>query len=323
MSRPGNARPESPLTLRRMTTPPPSKPSLPARAWHSPGFLLLAVGLLLGINFPLGKLAVGAGVPPIVWAAVISAGGASILGAAMPVLRLRAPVDARHLRYFAVIAVISYALPNVLVYSLIPKLGSGYVAILFTLSPMFTVALSFAARLRSPSRLELVGVAIGFAGALLVATSRGEVGHGVEWFWAALGIAIPFSLALGNVYRTLAWPQGASPIWLAVGSNAVSALLLIAASLLVAGPGAFGSLLAIPALVAIQVAGSALMFALFFRLQAIGGPVTLSQIGTVAAGVGVMIGTFGLGERYALPVWSGVALIALGIGLTLRARMRG
>ncbi len=312
-----------PLPQRRMTKSPPSKPSLPARAWHSPGFLLVAVGLLLGINFPLGKLAVAAGIPPIVWAAVISTGGAAILGAAMPALRLRAKVDARHLRYFAVIAVISYALPNVLVYSLIPKLGSGYVAILFTLSPMFTVALSLAARLRSPSRLELVGVAIGFAGALLVATSRGEIGRSVEWFWAALGIAIPFSLALGNVYRTLAWPQCASPIWLAVGSNAISAALLIAATVVVAGPGALASLLIIPGIVAIQVAGSALMFALFFRLQAVGGPVTLSQIGTVAAAVGVVIGTFGLGERYSPVVWSGVALIALGIGLTLRARMRG
>jgi drug/metabolite transporter (DMT)-like permease len=293
------------------------------RAWNSPGLLLLAVGLLLGLNFPLGKLAVGAGIPPIVWAAVISTGGAVILGLAVPLLKVRARIDARHLRYFAVIAVISYALPNVLVYSLIPKLGSGYVAILFTLSPMFTVVLSFAARLRHPSRLELLGIAVGFAGALLVATSRGEIGQRVDWIWVLLGICVPLSLAIGNVYRTLDWPKESSPLWLAVGSNAISALLLIAASLLVSGPGAVDHLLNVPGIVAIQVALSAAMFALFFRLQAIGGPVTLSQIGTVAAGVGVIIGTFGLGERYSLVVWSGVALIAIGIGLTLRARLRG
>src|SRR5690606_27967874 len=105
-------------------------------------------------------------------------------------------------------------------------------------------------------------------------------------------------------------------------SNAISALLLIGASVLVSGATAAEALLAVPGLVAIQVAASALMFALFFRLQAIGGPVTLSQIGTVAAGIGVVIGTFGLGERYSLTVWSGVALIAVGLGLTLRARLR-
>lgn len=302
---------------------PISRSSFFGRAWHSPGLLLVAVGLLLGLNFPLGKLAVGAGIPPLIWAAVISAGGAIILGLALAPLKVAARIDRQHLRYFLVIAVISYALPNALVYSLIPRLGSGYVAILFTLSPMFTVAFSAAARLRAPSRLELLGVAVGFAGALLVATSRGEIGRNVDWVWVALGIAVPFSLALGNVYRTLDWPAGANPLWLAVGSNAISALLLIGASVLVSGATAAQALLAVPGLVAIQVAASALMFALFFRLQAIGGPVTLSQIGTVAAGIGVVIGTFGLGERYSLAVWSGVALIAVGLGLTLRARLRG
>lgn len=300
----------------------PAAEPLLRRAWNAPGALLIAVGILLGLNFPLGKLAVGAGIPPLAWACVISAGGAIILGLALKPLGVPARIDGRHLRYFCVVAVVSYALPNALVYSLIPRLGSGYVAILFTLSPMFTVAFSTLARLRRPSRMELAGVAIGFAGALLVATSRGEVGRSVEWIWVLLGICVPFSLALGNVYRTLDWPPQTHAIWLAVGSNAVSALLLIAGTLVFEG-GAPAALLQVPVIVAVQVAVSAAMFALFFRLQAIGGPVTLSQIGTVAAGVGVVIGTFVLGERYAFVVWCGVALIAIGIGLTLRARMRG
>jgi drug/metabolite transporter (DMT)-like permease len=54
----------------------------------------------------------------------------------------------------------------------------------------------------------------------------------------------------------------------------------------------------------------------------VGGPVTLSQIGTVAAGVGVLIGTIGLGERYPAVVWIGIAIIAAGISLAVRARMR-
>lgn len=302
-------------------TPPASLPLL-RRAWNAPGILLVAVGLLLGLNFPLGKLAVTAGIPPLAWAAIISAGGAVILGLSLKPLGIAIRLDRRHLRYFCVVALVSYALPNALVYSLIPRLGSGYVAILFTLSPMFTVAFSAAARLRAPCRLELAGVAIGFAGALLVATSRGEVGSSVAWVWVLLGICVPLSLALGNVYRTLDWPPQANALWLAVGSNAISALLLCTGTTLFEA-GGLAALAAAPAIVALQVAISAAMFALFFRLQAIGGPVTLSQIGTVAAGVGVVIGTFVLGERYALVVWTGVALIALGIGLTLRARMRG
>lgn len=56
------------------------------------------------------------------------------------------------------------------------------------------------------------------------------------------------------------------------------------------------------------------------RLQALGGPVLLSQIGTVGAGVGVAVGAGLLGERYPPLVWAGVGMIALGIGLTVWAQ---
>jgi drug/metabolite transporter (DMT)-like permease len=300
-----------------------SRPGLFRRAWHSPGLLLIAVGILLGVNFPLGKLAMAAGISPIVWSAMISAGGALVLCCAVLALRLPVRFDWNHLRYFGVVAIVSYAFPNVLVYSLIPKVGSGYVAIFFTLSPMFTVALSLLARLRRPSGLELCGVAVGFAGALMVASARGQAGQSVDWLWAVVGLLVPLSLAVGNVYRTLDWPPAANLLWLAVGSNAISAACLIVLAVLTGDAQSAPQLLAVPGLMVAQVAASALMFALFFRLQAIGGPVTLSQIGTVAAAVGVIIGTAGLGERYALIVWSGVAVIAVGISLTLRARLKG
>src|SRR5581483_8505544 len=81
-------------------------------------------------------------------------------------------------------------------------------------------------------------------------------------------------------------------------------------------------LLAIPRLVVAQIFASAGMLALYFQLQMVGGPVTLSQIGTVAAAVGVLIGTVLLGERYPAIVWIGIAIITVGITLTARARMR-
>jgi hypothetical protein len=38
--------------------------------------------------------------------------------------------------------------------------------------------------------------------------------------------------------------------------------------------------------------------------------------------VGVLAGTFGFGELYPPIVWIGTAVIAVGISLTVRARMR-
>ena len=291
-----------------------------SRPLESPAALLLAVGALLGLNFPLGKLALAAGVSGLLWAALISFGVATLLGAWLLLRRRALACDAQHLRYFAVTALISYALPNLLVLSVIPQLGSGLTAMLFTLSPLFTALLSRLAGLRAPSRLEWWGIGIGFAGALLVALARGEAGRPAAWGWVALGLLVPLLLALGNVYRSLDWPPRADATWLAVGSHGVAAALLLATC---AAAGAFEALPAlarVPWTAAAQVAAAVLMFPLFFRLQAVGGPVLLSQIGTVGAAVGVAVGAGLMAERYPPLVWSGVALIALGIGLTAWAR---
>ncbi len=285
--------------------------------------LLFVVGALLGINFPLGKIALAAGVPSLVWAALISAGGAAVLGLIHAARRRPTPMTLAYGRYFTITAIVSYAVPNTLILLAIPQLGSGLTAIFYTLSPFITVALSRLAGLRAPRRLEYAGIAIGFAGALLVASARGEVGRPAEWMWLALGFLIPLSLATGNVYRSLAWPKGADPAWLAIGSHAVATALLVLACLLTGTGFALSALLAIPLVVIAQITASAALFVLYFRLQAVGGPVTLSQIGTVAAGVAIVIGAGILGERYPLAVWAGVALILLGIGLTVMARRKG
>jgi drug/metabolite transporter (DMT)-like permease len=118
-------------------------------------------------------------------------------------------------------------------------------------------------------------------------------------------------------------PQGTPALVLAVGSNAVAAVLLLLVCWAGGKLGDFATLKTVPILIAVQIAATAAMLALFFQLQVVGGPVTLSQIGTVSAGVGVLAGTIGLGERYPPIVWVGIAIIAVGISLTVRARMRG
>lgn len=286
----------------------------------SPALLLLAVGTLLGLNFPLGKLAQAAQVPAVLWAALISLGASSLLGAWLLLRRRPVVCDAQHLRYFVITALVSYALPNLLVLAAMAHLGSGPTAMMFTLSPLFTALLSRLAGLRAPARLEYWGIAIGFGGALLVALARGEAGRPAAWLWVGVGLLIPLLLALGNVYRSLDWPPRADGTWLAVGSHGVAALLLLALCALTGAWRGLPALAGVPWLAAAQVAAAVLMFPLFFRLQALGGPVLLSQIGTVGAGVGVAVGAGLLGERYPPLVWGGVALIALGIGLTVWAR---
>jgi len=69
-----------------------------------------------------------------------------------------------------------------------------------------------------------------------------------------------------------------------------------------------------------QVASASAMFAFFFRLQAVGGPVYLSQIGYVAAAVGLFAGTIFLGEHYQLLTWAGAVIITIGVIITTKAQ---
>jgi drug/metabolite transporter (DMT)-like permease len=252
---------------------------------------------------------------------VISLGAGGVLLIYLLATGQRVGLDTGRLRYFAVAAAISYAIPNLLMFSAIPHLGAGYTGIMFTLSPVITLTLSVLFGVRKPTPLGMAGIAVGFVGALIVAWTRGEAGRPADLFWVVMGLLIPLSLAAGNIYRTIDWPKNAGTTELAVGSHLAAALLLAIIILARGDLPTVGLLVASPFLVAAQVAASALMFFFFFRLQSVGGPVYLSQIGYVGAAVGLISGVLFLGESYGLVTWLGAAVITVGIVMTTKAQM--
>lgn len=291
--------------------------------WNSAIGLLLVTGGLLGLTLPFGKLAGEAGVAPAVWALLISLGAGGVLLAALLLRGGRPGLDARKLRYFAITAAVSYAIPNLLTFTAIPHLGAGYTGIMFTLSPVITLVLSILLGIRRPNALGVAGIAVGFVGALLVAATRGEAGQPASLGWVAVGLAIPVFLAIGNIYRTWDWPEGAGPIELAAGSHLAAAALLFAFILATGEAGSVAGLAGVPLLSALQVASAAGMFAFFFRLQAVGGPVYLSQIGYVGAAVGLFSGVVFLGETYQALTWIGALIVVAGVAMTTKAQSNG
>lgn len=288
--------------------------------WESALGLLVVTGGLLGLTLPFGKLATAAGVPAMVWAFVISFGAGTVLLCALLVSGQRVRLTPHRLRYFFITAAVSYAAPNLLMFSAIPHLGAGYTGIMFTLSPVVTLVFSILLGVRRPNMLGIIGIAVGFIGAVMVAVTRGEAGQPADVFWVLVGLMIPVSLAAGNIYRTVDWPEGTGPIELAVGSHLASATLLLIGILALFGVGAFAPLASVPLVVVAQVASASAMFAFFFRLQAVGGPVYLSQIGYVAAAVGLFAGTIFLGEHYQLLTWAGAVIITIGVIITTKAQ---
>lgn len=291
--------------------------------WDSAFGLLVVTGGLLGLSLPFGKVATDAGVAGIVWAFVISLGAGGVLLCALLARGQRIRLTAHRLRYFLIVAAVSYALPNLLMFTAMPHLGAGYTGIMFTLSPVITLVFSILLGVRRPNMLGVVGIGVGFVGAVMVAATRGEAGQPAALFWVAMGLLVPVSLAVGNIYRTWDWPEGTGPIELAVGSHLSAAIMLAAGILALSGGTAFAALGGVPLVVVAQAASASAMFAFFFRLQAVGGPVYLSQIGYVAAAIGLFSGTLFLGEHYQLLTWVGAAIITAGVIITTKAQKQG
>jgi drug/metabolite transporter (DMT)-like permease len=288
--------------------------------WNSALGLLIVAGALLGLSLPFGKMATQASVPGMLWAFIVSCGAGGVLLVVLLLRRERFPLTAHRLRYFVITATISYAVPNFLLFTAIPHLGAGYTGIMYTISPVITLLMSLLLGVRRPNMLGIAGIIVGFIGALIVTVTRGEAGRPADILWVVIGLLIPVSLAAGNIYRTFDWPEGAGPIELAAGSHLASAVLLFLGLLVTGNAGSFALLPDIPLLVLAQVTSASTMFAFFFRLQAVGGPVYLSQIGYVAAAVALFSGIFFLGERYQLLTWIGAAITVVGVVMTTRAQ---
>jgi drug/metabolite transporter (DMT)-like permease len=279
----------------------------------NPFLLLIGTGIGLGLNFPLGKLVLAAGVSAPLWAAFISLGaGLALLCLARAAGKHR--IASSTLRFSLISGLLSYVMPNLLTYTVIPKIGSGLAGLMFALSPVTTAMLSLILKVWPPNRLGLAGIALGLVGALVVVWGRGGGSEPAGAWWLVLGA--------GNVYRSLAWPKGVGPILLGSLTNLAAVPFLLAIALALYGGIDLAPLAKVPLLLAAQLLSSTLMFTMFFRLQQIGGPTYLSQIGYVAAAVSLFAGVAFLGETYPAMVWSGAAIIAAGIGLSTYSTRR-
>ncbi|HUR43237.1 MAG TPA: DMT family transporter [Aestuariivirga sp.] len=289
---------------------------------NRPLLLLLGAGAALGLNFPLGKLAMAAGVDPALWAAMISVGAGLAMAIVAALAERGHQRGAPVLRYAIVSGFFSYVMPNFLTFSAIPKIGSGLAAIMYALSPVVTALLSILFRVRPPSLLGVIGIAIGLLGALIIIIYRNADFSSGSSLWLLAALLVPVFLGVGNIYRTLAWPKGAGPQRLAAMTNLAAVPPLCALAIAEGGGIDLAPLAAVPGLAALQIAVSTIMFLMLFQLQQLGGPTYLSQIGYVAAAVGVVVGVAYLGESYPASVWVGAGVIAIGIALSTIAQIR-
>lgn len=284
----------------------------------NPFFLLVGTGLTLGAISPLGKLALQANIDPFLWVAMFLL----VSGLLLLWLSRRESWRRGDLLGFGVGAgIFANVIPNSILLLAIPHIGSGLGGLMFALSPVITAVLSIALKVRPPNQALLVAVALGFAGAALIVTGRNSLALPTAPNWLLIALLMPISLAIGNVFRTACWPKDTKPMQAGAAANLLSVPPLLALSAWHGGLD-LSPIIAHWPLAVLQWAASIGMYLLFFRLQWVGGPTYLSQIGYFAAAVGLAVGTLVFGESYPALVWIGAALILAGIGASALEQRR-
>ncbi len=267
----------------------------------------------------LGRIATSHGVPATAFAFWNCVGGACIIGIFALARGTPVTVSPRYLRYYLIAGLVSNAVPNTLAFTVVAPIGTGLTGVLFALSPLCTYAVAMSLRLDRFETLRALGLAIGLAGTLLILLPESSLPSAEALHWLLIGLTMPVFLALGNIFRSAAWPPGASSMTLAVGMLTAAAVLLLPAMAVT------GTLyLPLPvehdgdwATIGIfAVAG--VIYVLYFELLRIAGPVYFSQISYVITAAGVVAGMVVFGETHAVWVWLAIAVICAGVLLVNR-----
>ncbi|ELZ12691.1 membrane protein [Halovivax asiaticus JCM 14624] len=299
-----------------MTTPTESN-------WVIPLAFLLATGVFLGLSTNLAKIAAGVGLEPLAFLAWSLVGSTTVLAVIGAVRHRLPPINARTIEYFVVSGLVSVAVPNLLSFAAVPRVGAGFVALSIAFPPLFTYLGALLLGMEEFQTRRAAGVAFALGGAALLAALKLSEPD-ADAFWIVTTLTAPVLLAVGNIYRTLRWPEGAAPDELAPGMLAASGLMLLVVGaitgVLLGGVSRFSLVVPteniVPVLLIIaQTLTFSCMYLLFFFLQKHGGPIYLSLLGSVGAVVGVPIAVFLLGEAPPQGLAIGGLLIALGVGL--------
>lgn len=283
--------------------------------WWIPLLCLLVGGALLGIATNLAKFAVEIGLTPLAFL-FWSISGAAIILSIIAYMRdeVLAP-SARSFEYYVIAALVSVAGSNLIFFSAIPHVGAGFVALIISLPPLLTYLAALVINIERFNIWRAFGVAAALAGAGVLAARKFSAPE-ASVFWIALALCGPVLLAIGNIYRSLRWPDDASPIALAPGMLIAAAIMLGLVGLLPAFTLAVPLATALPiGLIVLQASIFAGQFLLLFVLQKTGGPVLLSLLGAVGAVVGVPVAVFLQGEAIPEGLVLGGSLIALGVAL--------
>lgn len=279
--------------------------------------LLVTNGFLIALMLALSKTATTQGMPATAYAfwQTLIAGALLLVRAGSFRTMIQRPL----VIYFAISGLAGIAIPNVLAFYLVTKLGTGFTSILYALPPVFTFLIALSMGMEKRNWVKLFGliVAVTACGWIIIQRHSDQAQSSLHWY--ILGLLIPVALSVGNIYRSLAWPKKCAPITLASGTLLACAIMLGLFSMSTNTPLiSYDFAPELIEVVLLQGVLTAITYLCAFEIQKRASPVFYSQLGAVAAVFGLIIGVLWFKEEYPITIWLGVLLVIAGLKISNR-----
>ena len=275
--------------------------------------LLVFCGFAFACKIILSKGALSAGMHPIQLGILGNLGAGLLL---IPILIKTSGnlgFGKNNLILYFILAIISSAIPTVLSYWVVDKVGPAYTATVYSLSPLLTMTFAVGLHIERLSLRRCSAIIIGLAGMLLLVQQQITQINAQQPLWIILGLIIPVCAASGNIIRSRYWPKGTSALSFSCGMLLISSMVLMIICPFVESPQDwmffqqdtaiwFGALLM---MLAISTVAN-------FQLQHLGGPVLFSQLGYWGTGFGVLLAAIIFDDVLTFSAIFGVVLIVIG-----------
>lgn len=276
---------------------------------------LMLLAALWGASFLFMRLgAVDFGPAALVFLRV--AGAAAVL---WPLAALHGESVAlrRHWRAIAVVGIVNSAAPFLFYMVALLVLSGGLASIFNATAPLWAAVVAWAWLAERPSRMRLIGLAVGFAGVAGLGLHSASFKPGAHGVSPALGTAaciaatICYGFGANLTKRHLA---GVPPLAVAAGSQLSAAVVTLVPALL-AWPATWPGPKAWAGVAALAFACTGLAYLLYFRLIAHAGPANAIAVTYLIPVFAVLWGAMFLGEAVTAAMVAGCGVILLGTAL--------
>jgi drug/metabolite transporter (DMT)-like permease len=274
---------------------------------------MVVLALLWGSGFLWIKLAL-TGLSPVHLTLVRCALGALTLLVMAFAARQRLPRDRGTWARLIVAAFFCNALPFALFGIGERTVDSGVAGVMNATTPLWSLLIGVALgteRRLNPARL--LGLALGFAGIVVIFAPWQQAGLLSTGALALLGAGLSYAIAFAYMARKL--PADGAPLALSA-AQLMTATALTALALPVASTAPHLTFTAVVAVTILGVFGTGITFYLNYRILSDEGPTAAATVGYLLPVVSVALGALFLGEPLSLRVIGGMAVVLVAVGLT-------